>query len=143
MKNNLLVSLINKGIVQEGTEVVIYRSGTTMSGHIKGFNVEQIVEVIDAKIKNGLAILETESTLDHKKFLVGAKHIFIIDGMRPEILGDVYGFNPNGTKKKVKIDPVTGEEIKRGRKPKKKRSITTKLVGKKKRELMNRKSRST
>lgn len=143
MKNNLLVSLINKGIVQEGTEIVIYRFGATMSGRIKGFSVEQIVEVIEFEIKNGLAILKTESTFDHKKFLVDAKHIFTIDGMKPEILGDVYGFNPDGTRKKVKIDPVTGEEIKRGRKPKKKRSTIAKPIGKKKRKLMSRKSRST
>jgi len=142
MKNNLLVSLINKGIVQEGTGIIIFRSGTTINGNIGNFKVEQAVEVIDPEITNGIAFLKTESPFDYKRFLINAKHIFTIDGMKPEILGDVYGFNPDGTKKKVKIDPVTGEEIKRGRKPKKKRSTIAKPIGKKKRKLMSRKSRS-
>jgi len=138
MKNNLLVSLIDKDIVQEGTEIVIFRVGDTMNGH-SNFKVEQAVEVVETEIKNGNALLKTESAFDHKIFLVGADHIFKIDGMWPEILGDVYGFNPDGTKKKVKIDPETGEEIKRGRKPKKKRSTTIKPIGKKKIRLANQK----
>lgn len=142
MKNNLLISLITKGIVQEGTEIVIFRSGTSMNGNIRDFRVRQAVEVLKAEIKNGTVFLETESVFDHIKFLVNAKHIFTIDGMEPEIIGDVYGFNPDGTKKKVKIDPITGEEIKRGRKPKKKRSTTTKLIGKKKKKLIRRKGLS-
>ena len=143
MKNNLLISLINKGIIQEGTEVVIFRSGNTMNGGAGDFKVEQNVEIIDLEIRAGIVILKTESPFDHKTFTIGAKHIFSIDGMKPEIIGDVYGFKPDGTKKKVKIDPVTGEEIKRGRKPKKKRSTIVKPIGKKKRKLMSRKSRPT
>ena len=142
MKNNLLISLITKGIVQEGTEIVIFRSGTGMNGNIKDFRVQQAVEVLKAEIKNGTVFLETESVFNHVKFLVNAKHIFTIDGMEPEIIGDVYGFNPDGTKKKVKIDPITGEEIKRGRKPKKRRSTITKLIGKKKKKLIRRKGLS-
>lgn len=141
MKNNLLISLIDKGIVQEGTEIVIFRSGTSMNGSTKDFKVEQSVEVLKTEIKNGIVFLQTESVFDHVKFLINAKHIFTIDGMKPEIIGDVYGFNPDGTKKKVKIDPITGEEIKRGRKPKKKRSTTIKPIGKKKKKLMSRKAR--
>ncbi len=140
MKNNLLVSLINKGIVQEGTEIVIFRFGNTMYGN-SNFKVEQTVEVVEIEIKNGTAFLKTESAFDHKTFLVSADYIFTVDGMKPEILGDVYGFNLDGTRKKVKIDPETGEEIKRGRKPKKKRSTIAKPIGKKKRKLMSRKSR--
>lgn len=143
MKNNLLISLIDKGIIQEGTEIVIFRSGTTMDGNTRDFKVEQVVEVIKSEIKNGIAFLKTESPFDYKKFLINAKHILTIDGMKPEILGGVYGFNPDGTRKKVKIDPETGEEIKRGRKPKKKRSTIVKPIGKKKRKLMSRKSRLT
>ena len=141
MKNKLLVSLIEKSIVQEGTEIVIFRTGTSMNGNIRDFKVEQHVEVIGSEIKNGIALLQTESPFTYKRFLINAKHIFIIDGMKPEILGDVYGFNPDGTRKKVKIDPVTGEEIKRGRKPKKKRN-NTKPIGKKKIKLAARKKRA-
>lgn len=143
MKNKLLVSLINKAIVQEGTEIIIYRSGTTMNGNYSSeFKVQQNVEVITSEIKNGIAFLRTESPFDHKRFLINADHIFKIDGMEPEILGGVYGFNPDGTKKKVKIDPITGEEIKRGRKPKKKRSTIIKPIGKKKIKLENRRNRA-
>jgi len=138
MKNNLLVSLVNRGIVQEGTEIIIHRSANTMGATIK-FDVEQAVEVISTEIKNGIAFLKTESAFDHKRFLVSADYIFTIDGMKPEIIGDVYGFKPDGTKKKVKIDPVTGEEIKRGRRPKKPRSTITKPIGKKKIRLANEK----
>jgi len=138
MKNNLLVSLVNRGIVQEGTEILIHRFANTMGGTIK-FDVEQSVEVISTEIKNGIAFLKTESAFDHKRFLVSANHIFTIDGMKPEIIGDVYGFKSDGTRKEVKIDPVTGEEIKRGRKPKKPRSTITKPIGKKKIRLANQK----
>jgi len=141
MKNKLLISLIEKSIVQEGTEIIIFRTGTAMNGNTKDFSVEQHVEVIGSEIKNGIALLQTESPFDYKRFLINAKHIFKIDGMKPEILGDVYGFNPDGTRKKVKIDPETGEEIKRGRKPKKKRD-NTKPIGKKKRKLAARKKRA-
>lgn len=142
MKNNLLASLIDKSIVQEGTEIVIFRSGTSMNASTRDFKVEQTVEVLKTEIKNGIVFLQTESVFGHVKFLINAKHIFTIDGMKPEIIGDVYGFNPDGTKKKVKIDPETGEEIKRGRKPKKKRSTTIKPTGKKKIRLANQKKRA-
>ena len=61
MKNKLLVSLIEKSIVQEGTEIVIFRTGTSMNGNIRDFKVEQHVEVIGSEIKNGIALLQTES----------------------------------------------------------------------------------
>lgn len=131
MKNNLLISLIKKNIVRKGTEIIIFRSGTTMDGNRINFRVRQAIEIVEIEIKKGIAFLTTKEVTNDKKFLINAKHIFKIDGMKPEILGGVYGFNSDGTKKKVKIDPITGEEIKRGRKPKKKNNITTTSIRKK------------
>ena len=131
MNNDLMKSLINTNVIRPGTELGILRLGNTMDGrkaaahHIKLYtpedadgnqeaikvNANHVVETYDCGIEeDGTAFVKAHSTVDGKRFKLKAPHIVLIDHMLPEKLARVYGFNPDGTKRK--------QGKKRGRKPK-------------------------
>jgi len=106
MDSNLLISLINNGIVKKGTEVTILRPGRDISGKSKVYSNDNI-EILLYKINESKnIILYGKSTLDNKRFKLKPQHIIKVDGMEPSRL--VGAFKPEGKK--------------RGRKPKVKES---------------------
>ena len=129
MYNNLLTSLINKGIVHVGTELGIIRPGVGIDGsyvttsHIlitergnccKRSEANHIVEVFNIGFDgedNSIPYVLAYSTIDGKRFKIRAEHIHIIDGMNPADLARSYGLDENGVQKR--------RGKKRGRKSKK------------------------
>lgn len=131
MNNDLMVNLINTNVIRPGTEVAILRLGTSIDGSatashfLRVFSAEDkdgeqetitvkanhIVETFECGVTDkGIGFIKAHSIVDGTNFLLKAKDIHLIDNMLPEKIAKVYGFNADGTKRKL------GK--KRGRKPK-------------------------
>lgn len=131
MNPDLLLKMININVIKPGTEIAILRYGVSMDGGktathlIRVFSSEDkdgnqktstiqanhIVEVNECGVdENGEAYIKAQSTVDGKPFILRSEDVKLIDQMLPEKIAKVYGFNPDGTKKK--------QGKKRGRKPK-------------------------
>ena len=104
MEADILLDLINRGIVRTGTEVTIIRRGQDLAGE-RRVPTEQCLEVRSHAEVDGEIVLEAFSTLDGKTFNVKAKNIIKIDGMYLSRL----------------LNAHQSEGKKRGRKPKRKK----------------------
>ena len=127
MNQSLLTNLINSNVIRPGTELAILRYGIGLDGRSKvatnfimagtdgkseQTKANHIVEVCRCYRNaqdNGI-LIEAYSTVDGELFKVKPDDIHLIDGMSPKKIAYVYGYNEDGTKRKV------GK--KRGRKPK-------------------------
>lgn len=89
MQIDLLVFLINNGIVQQGTEVTILRPSRGM-GEQSTIYLPHNLELLDIKVLKDKVILKGVSTIDGKQFKIGAQHILKIDGMEPERLSTAF-----------------------------------------------------
>lgn len=102
MEDELLISLINNGIVNEGTEVTVLQVGRDMGGiiHVKSrHNIElRKIEVIDNKV-----YLTAFSVSNGKQYELEARHILQIDGMEPSRLNEA--FKADGKKRGRKPNP--------------------------------------
>jgi len=97
-----LSTLINTGVVREGTKITILRKGKDLGGS-DTVMVKEILEVASINKVDDEMILESFSTENGRRFNVKAKNIKIIDGMPVSRL----------------ISAHKSEGKKRGRKPKK------------------------
>jgi len=133
MNNDLLVNLINISVIKPGTEIAILRYGRNIAGvkiasllyNVYGeedkdgnqvqktVRANHIVETSKCGVDDGVGYVRTFSVIDGKLFKLYAPDIKLIDHMLPEKLAKVYGFNPDGSKRK--------QGKKRGRKPNKPR----------------------
>ena len=102
MEKELLETLINSGVVREGTEITVRRTGLDLGGSPTPRGIENL-EIIGHKKVDGEIVLATFRTSDGKKFKVEPRHIRLIDGMPPRRL----------------VAAHKSEGKKRGRKPKK------------------------
>ncbi len=102
MDKELLVTLINNGVVREGTKITVLRTGIDLGGSPTP-RVIEILEIAGHKKVKDEIMLATFRTSDGKKFKVKAAHIRLIDGMPPSRL----------------VAAHKSEGKKRGRKPKK------------------------
>lgn len=102
MKEELLISLINSGIVKEGTEVTILRAGRDIGGlhtvQSRHYVELRKIEVIDNKV-----YLIALSVLDRKEYQLEARHILQVDGMNPARLSEA--FKTDGKKRGRKPNP--------------------------------------
>lgn len=114
----LCQELINTNVIKEGTLLTFIRLGKDLSGTLNVPSIE-IMELVLIHNKNEKLILEGTSVETGRIFKIKPGNIYRIDGMKPKYVAAAYGFEVDGKKKPVKIDPITGEEIKRGRKRKK------------------------
>lgn len=151
MNNELLVNLININVIKPGTEIAVLRYGKSLDGtatatnRLRVFgaedkdgnqktinvNANHIVEVYECGItEKGIAFLKAHSTEDGKICAFGSESIKLIDHMLPVKLAGVYGFNADGTKRK--------QGKKRGRKPKKRVTVTNGQIDKLSRQPSNR-----
>ncbi len=102
MKDDLLILLINSGVVKKGTEVTILRVGYDMGGsstiRSRHFVELREIEVIDNKVH-----LVALHVLDGKQYQLEARHILQVDGMNPERLSEA--FKTDGKKRGRKPNP--------------------------------------
>lgn len=119
MRESLFVSLIYKCIIKKGTRlgVNVKKQQFVGSGFIDTYDTVIIENA--RKRKNGKIYINAKSETDKTYHIIESENICDIDGMDPVRLASVHNIKPDGTTKYVKIDPLTGEEVKRGRKPKK------------------------
>lgn len=126
MNQSLLTNLINSNVIRPGTELAILRYGIGLDGIKRvatnfimvGTNespertkANHIVEVHKCyENEKGEILIEAYSTADGELFNVKPADIHLIDGMSPKKIAYVYGYNEDGSKRKL------GK--KRGRKPK-------------------------
>ena len=132
MNNDLLINLINISVIKPGTDIAILRYGYDMAGakiaslllnvyddedkdgnqNKETIRANHIVETSECGVDDeGLGYIRAFSIIDGKSFKLYAHDVKLIDHMLPEKIGKVYGFNPDGSKRK--------QGKKRGRKPNK------------------------
>jgi len=109
LTNSLLVALINKGVVREGTKLVVPRPGKDLSGS-DTIPFNHFFEVIETKIEDGIGYCAVKSIEDEAECRVRAEIIKSIDGMDSARIARSFGLNPDGSPRSL------GK--KRGRKPK-------------------------
>ena len=89
MKDDLLITLINSGVIKKGTEVTILRAGRDISGHLSVYSPHSI-EILSYEVNGKVAILTGFSIVDKKRFKIKAKHVLSIDGMDPARLKSAF-----------------------------------------------------
>ena len=117
MLSNLANVLISKGIIKSTTEIKASFNAVSLSGlpdnKLTGtFRINSIF-----KETSGRVLFEVYDSLS-RKIMIPSEDVEMIDGMEPERLASIYNIKPNGQSKSCKIDPITGQEMRRGRKPK-------------------------
>jgi hypothetical protein len=94
------------------------------------------------KYDNGILFLKRVNTDVVYKLL--PENVILIDGMDLERLASIYGIKRDGSTKKVKIDPITGLPVRRGRKTNKvKEMINDRLNSLKQRDTTQAGNRKT
>lgn len=102
MNEDLLISLINNGIVREGTEVTILRVGRDMGG-LSQVESRQYVELCKIEVIDNKVYLVAFSVNDGNTYKIEAHHILQIDGMNPARLDEA--FKTDGKKRGRKPNP--------------------------------------
>lgn len=102
MKSDLLITLINSGVIRKGTEVIILRPGRDISGVVTVYSPHAI-EIHSYKVNKNEAILKGYSITDKKGFNIKAQHILSVDGMDPKRLRAA--FQSEGKKRGRKPNP--------------------------------------
>jgi len=102
MNEDLLISLINNGIVNEGTEVTILRAGYNIGGSNTVRSL-QYVELREIEVIDNKACLTGISIIDGTQHKLQARHILQVDGMNPERLNEA--FKTDGKKRGRKPNP--------------------------------------
>lgn len=125
MNKNLFLKLIEKNILTKDTVIEARHTGNLLAG----ISTQKIVgEFIFENFTNDYVFLKkVNSTVIIK---VSLDDILKVDGMDPTRLAGIYGIKPDGSKKKEKIDPITGLPVRRGRKTNKVKEIINERLNK-------------
>lgn len=89
MDTELYNLLINKGIINIGTEVTIPRPGWGLDQGTQVVSLDD-AEVIDIQPREQTFRIRCASTRDGRRFVVGGSHILQVDGMEPERLAQAF-----------------------------------------------------
>lgn len=109
--NNLISTLILKNIIKEKTILTANHTYVDFNGtqhkRLKDFQVRLI--------KDGTIIANTSDS--NINFKIPYEAIMFIDGMNLETTAKAFELKLDGSKQAAKIDPITGQAVRRGRKP--------------------------
>lgn len=111
MNKNLLQALCDKKVLNNNTVMESYYL-TKLMGGVSTAKLKDNFNFVD--YKNERIKLKRVNT--NEIYIVTSDNIISIDGMDPVRLAGIYGIKADGTKKKEKIDPLTGLPVRRGRK---------------------------
>lgn len=120
MNEKLIMSLIEKQAIRPKTQITAVLSTVDFAGQrhsmLREFSLHRILEN-----KDGIFFVASinEASISSKAlYKVPLLSVRAIDGMDIKSLAKVYGLRPDGTPSEAKICPITGEPLRRGRKPK-------------------------
>lgn len=111
MNSNLLLALLEKDIINITTVLEAKYYGNALGG-IQTTLLSGSFNFI--KYSNNMVYVKKIESEQTYKIL--PENIYAIDGMPPERLASIYNIKSDGTSKKVKLDPLTGLPVRRGRK---------------------------
>lgn len=111
MNLNLFKTLLDKNIINSTTIIESYYPARMLGGlsTCKLSDNFNFVKFVNDKIT-----LKRVNT--NEIYILPVDNILCIDGMNPVRLAEIYGIKSDGSKKKEKIDPLTGLPVRRGRK---------------------------
>lgn len=112
MNSNLLKTLVERDIVNSSTVLEAKYYGNSLGG-IQTTLLLGSFNFIKLSDNNFVYLKRIDSEQIYK---VVPENIIAIDGMPPERLASIYNIKSDGTGKKVKLDPLTGLPVRRGRK---------------------------
>lgn len=111
----LVKSLIERNIISEDTVITAIFPAKSLGDtiHMQGeFVFEKLSEL------NGIEYIQAFRPANQIRYRLLLNNITKVDGMGLNRLASIYGLKSDGTTKAQKIDPITGQPIRRGRKPK-------------------------
>lgn len=118
MNKDLAKALINKGVLVKDTAIVAEYQANMLGG-IQTTKLKDIFLFQEVREYNGEEIVVVYKPHKATLHAITFEDIEAIDGMDPVRLAGIYGIKEDGSDKKVKMDPITGLPVRRGRKPKK------------------------
>ena len=111
MNINLFNTLYNKNILSQSTVITGYYPARMLGG----ITTTKLVGTFNfVKYVGNKVTIKRVNT--NEFYIISVDDIMEIDGMDPSRLASIYGIKADGTKKKEKIDPITGLPVRRGRK---------------------------
>lgn len=100
--------------------------------------MKEIYFIVEKTTEDGIIgkiINRNKYKVGEKNFLVSYSNITKIDDMKLARIAESLELDENGNQKKIKINPLTGLPVKRGRKPKKLKELIDKLKKEKSEEM--------
>ncbi len=120
MNEKLIMSLIEKGIIKPKTQLTAISTSVDFSGQRSSaqreFSLYRILEN-DQGIFFVASLVEDNSA-NKTLYKIPLLSVRTVDGMDIKNLARVYGLRPDGSPSEAKICPITGQPVRRGRKPK-------------------------
>jgi len=119
MNEKLIMSLIDKGVIKPKTNLTAAVSSYDTIGQrhssVREFTLKCVVEN-----EKGIffAAYLSDNSMDKGLYKVPLLSVKTIDGMDIKNLARVYGLRADGSPSEAKICPITGQPVRRGRKPK-------------------------
>lgn len=121
MNEKLIMSLIEKGIIKPKTQLTAISSSVDFAGQRntaeREFSLYRILEN-DQGIFFVASLVENNNLPNKTLYKIPLLSVRTIDGMEIKNLARVYGLRPDGSPSEAKICPITGQPVRRGRKPK-------------------------
>lgn len=121
MNEKLIMSLIEKGIIKPRTQLTAISSSVDFAGQRntleREFSLYRIIEN-DKGIFFVASLVENNAVTNKTLYKIPLLSVRTIDGMEIKNLARVYGLRPDGSPSEAKICPITGQPVRRGRKPK-------------------------
>lgn len=135
----IIDALYEKGVLSESTIIEANYPAIILGGMQSVLMKDNFVF---QKYINGILFLKRVNTEVVYKLLPDS--VLLIDGMDLERLASIYGIKKDGSSKKVKLDPITGLPVRRGRKTNKvKEMINDRLNSLKQRDTVKTRDRKT
>ena len=119
MNEKLIMSLIDKGVIKPKTNLTAAVSTVDTIGQrhssVREFTLRCVVEN-----EKGIffAAYLSDNSFDKCLYKVPLLSVKTVDGMDIKSLARVYGLRADGSPSEAKICPITGQPVRRGRKPK-------------------------
>ena len=119
MSDKLIISLIERGAIKKSTHLTAKFKARDLSGSNSSEISDEFALRTIIQNEDGIFFVASRTRLTEEGlYKIPMETVLTIDGMEPRKLAEVYNLRLDGTHKEVKLCPITGEPVRRGRKPK-------------------------